>query len=132
MSTPTARELVVTHGLPYALGMADAAPATPCWVLPDSKSMWDERHVDTHETAVADLADVTDPDHGRDSEVAQRPSPCLLAVAACGYTYDEDGEGVEHFATQADLAANVISAGWTDGGPRGWLCAADSSCECPR
>lgn len=107
--------------------------ATPCWVLP-SLGRWDERHFDTREAAYADLANLDDPDHGRDRLLVQRDTPCLIATTVCGYPYDRDGEGIEHLPTLEDAIATLRDAGFRAGPGRALYCpqySADMGCGCP-
>lgn len=88
----------------------------PCWTLvrPDGTNVSEfEPHFDT-EAQAAEAAlryrtgIVLD-------EVPQRLNgPCSIATAACGYVYDQDGEGQEHWASAEELHAHLLTAGWRD------------------
>ena len=50
---------------------------------------------------------------------------CSSAVAACGYVYDEEGEGVEHWPSAEDLHAHLLTLDWRDLPDGQMHCSAD-------
>lgn len=58
-----------------------------------------------------------------DAVPQQADEPCVQAVARCGFVYDEDGDGIEHFTTPQDAHDAVTDAGW--------VVSADGVLHCP-
>lgn len=98
----------------------------PCWtlVLPDGENVSEfEPHFDTEAQAIGAANRYTD--------AGIRPTPqrldglCSVATAACGYVYDEDGEGQEHWSSPEELHAHLLTVDWRDL-PAGQMhCSAD-------
>lgn len=113
--------------------MADTGPLlldAPCWILADSHGPWDERHWPTREKVLADVRDANDPDYNREDEVIRGALPCRVAIAACGYVFDQEGEGVQHL--DADLAEAeewLYGAQWVRLPDGQWACG-DDRCQC--
>lgn len=99
----------------------------PCWTLvrPDGGNVSEfEPHFDTEAQAL---------------EAAKRyvedrqpvPTPrvldgcCSVATAACGYVYDEDGEGQEHWSSAEELHAHLLTVDWRDLPGGDMHCSAD-------
>jgi hypothetical protein len=98
--------------------------AEPCWTLvrPDSANVSEfEPHFDTEEQALEAVQRYTD------AGVAPTPRRlgglCSIATAACGYVYDEDGEGQEHWTSAEELHAHLLTVDWRD--------LPDGSMRCP-
>lgn len=105
--------------------------ADPCWTLvrPDGSNVSDfEPHFDT-EAQAAEAAKR----YLTDGEPTPKPDrlagPCSIATAACGYVYDEDGEGQEHWASAEELHAHLLTAEWRDLPGGEMHCSADPG-EC--
>lgn len=98
----------------------------PCWTLvrPDGANVSEfEPHFDTEEQARGAI--------GRYTDAGVAPSPqrlaglCSVATAACGYVYDEDGEGQEHWPSAQELHDHLLTVDWRDL-PNGQMrCSAD-------
>lgn len=113
--------------------MADTGPRLeerPCWILSDSRTDWDERHWTDHDAALADLRRDSDPDRGRHLELVAAPLPCRIARAACGYTFDEDGDGVCHLPSDLEEAEEwLYDAQWVRLPDGQWACGGEQ-CTC--
>jgi hypothetical protein len=90
--------------------------ATPCWTLvhadgrpagfEDSKP-----HFDTEADALKAAPGYGDVDIPAPT-AKSLAGLCATATTVCGYTYDEDGEGVEHWPDAAALRRHLTAAGW--------------------
>lgn len=102
----------------------------PCWVLADASGQWEERHWATREAAAAELGRDDDPDRGCESELRQAALPCRVATAACGYVFDQEGEGVQHLpADLAEAEEWLFDSGWVRLPDGRWACG-DETCQC--
>lgn len=103
---------------------------TPCWVLPDSRTDWDERHWADLEVAMAELRRDGDADRGRHPELVVAAVPCRLARAVCGYVFDQDGDGVCHLPGDLAEAEELLyDAQWIRLPDGRWACGGEQ-CEC--
>ncbi|MFI5934759.1 hypothetical protein [Actinoplanes sp. NPDC051494] len=106
----------------------------PCWTLvradgrpvgPDDA----EPHFDTEAQALAAVASWHDEDRP-DPTPKRLTGLCSIATAACGYIYDEDDNGQQHWQDAQELHAHLLTVDWSDL-PNGEMrCSADSgACE---
>jgi len=106
---------------------------SPCWTVawPDGRPYSEdfEAHHDTEEEAAKSV------DHLLDDE--PRPIPkqldhlCSTATTVCGYEYDRDDEGVQHWPDGADAFRDwlVKHAGYRLGEHGELLCPLDHGCD---
>jgi hypothetical protein len=109
--------------------------AEPCWIVTQADGSPtgfedSEPHYasDSEARKVAyDLTCAGDPE----PIVKQLDSPCASATAACGYRYDEDDEGEQHWPDSAEeFRTYLVGTADYRPGPNGsLLCPADRGCE---
>lgn len=102
----------------------------PCWTLvrADGGNVSEfEPHFDT-EAQAREAAN-----HYTDAGVTPAPQRmtglCSVATAACGYVYDEDAEGQEHWTSAEELHAHLLTVDWRDLPDGQMRCSADPG-EC--
>jgi len=106
--------------------------AEPCWMLAGSPLFGDgERHWTALERATADMNRESDADHGRHAELTRAAVPCRIATAACGYTFDEEGDdGIQHLPSDLAEAEEILfDSGWVRLPDGQWACG-DDGCQC--
>lgn len=98
----------------------------PCWTLvrPDGGDVSEfEPHFDTETQATEAASRYTD------AGVVPLPKRldqlCSVATAVCGYVYDEEGEGQEHWASAEELHAHLLTVDWRDLPDGQMHCSAD-------
>ncbi len=100
---------------------------TPCWVITDPAG--EERHYDEETGARTGLSQRAG--DGVTYTLTVRDEPCWMAVALCGYVYDEDGECAEHWPAPPDaFDRHLMSVEWRRGPNGELLCPEYSTCEC--
>lgn len=104
----------------------------PCWtfVRPDDDNASEfEPHFATEVQALEAVKYYTV--EGKPPWTPKRLSGrCSIATAACGYVYDEDGEGQEHWPSAEELHAHLLTADWRDLPGGEMHCSADpGECE---
>lgn len=113
--------------------MAETGPVllpAPCWVLADSYGIWDDRHWQGRDLALAELGREGDPDRGREGELHLEQVPCRLATAACGYVFDRDGDGICHLPGNLEEAEELLfDAQWVRLSDGQWACGSEV-CRC--
>jgi hypothetical protein len=103
-----------------------------CWRLEyaDGKPVNEfDPHFDSEEAALAAAPRYTDPDHKAVPVPVQEPDGCFVAESACGYVYDEQGEGIEHWDSAEDLLRHLVDKKGYRPGPPGQLRCPKSYCE---
>lgn len=103
----------------------------PCWVTARTDGV-DCGDPETHHHTQAEAErEATRLDQAAPLTAVRLDEPCWTATAECGYRYDEDGEGIEHGPTRADLLTALLAAGWraTTGG--GMTCGHNECDTCP-
>lgn len=98
----------------------------PCWTLvrADGGNVSEfEPHFDTKAQAEQAVGRYTDA--GVTPVPRQMTGLCSVATAACGYVYDEDAEGQEHWTSAEELHSHLLTVDWRDL-PNGQMhCSAD-------
>jgi len=109
--------------------------AEPCWIVTHadgSPSGYEdeEPHYATEDEARKAAADITYADDPV-PVVKRLDNLCPSATAACGYRYDEDGEGVQHWPDTAEAFRVYLTgtADWREGSGGSLLCPAEHGCE---
>ena len=102
-----------------------------CWIVHDDRGEFDGdgdrvTHFATEAKATEYLSELE-----RDGlRVVENAAPCFTAVAVCGYVYDEDGEGIEHYPDAESLADILRCVDWTTTADGRWLCHGDACVPC--
>lgn len=93
----------------------------PCWIVvhPDGRpaiELFFEENLLHFDTADEATKFITNARYADDPEPDVRPhqlaEPCWTAVAACGYRFDEEDEGVTHFESRSQAAETVLRCDW--------------------
>lgn len=107
----------------------------PCWIVTDADGSPtgfedSEPHYATEDEANKVALDITSP--GDPAPVVKvLDHLCASATAACGYTYDEDDEGVQHWPDSADAFREYLTgtADWRTGTGETLLCPVAHRCD---
>lgn len=102
----------------------------PCWTLvqPDGRNVSEfEPHFDTEQQALDAAKTYTD--DGITPTPKRLDQICSTATAACGYEYDEGGEGVEHWADADQLRDHLLVLDYRPGPDGSLRCPADMDCD---
>lgn len=104
----------------------------PCWVLPDAGNGQDERHWPSRAAALADLGRGGDPDHGRNAELRHNDAACWTATTVCGYQFDYDLDGQQHWPDKEVLRGLLARLDYVIGQDGTLSCpSAADGCGCP-
>ena len=109
--------------------------AEPCWIVTNADGSPtgfedSEPHYGTEEEArrvAQDLTSVGDP-----APIVKRlDGVCASATMACGYRYDEDDEGIQHWPDTAEEFRRflTVTMEYRTGARGALLCPADQGCE---
>ena len=101
---------------------------TPCWILTYDRDAEFEAHYDTEAKALEAAADDDEDNRGVPKRL---DAPCAVAVTACGYRYDEDGDysAQQHWPGPGDFRDHLLAEDFRFGVHGELLCPLDHDCE---